>query len=65
MNRTVRVAKRKKAVLHLLVAKHGDGKVTTLCADAHVEEQPDGEEDRQLCKHCVNVQREMAEASSK
>jgi hypothetical protein len=58
VNRVARIAAYDSAVAHLVIAYHGDGTITTLCSEEHVQysEAPEG---TRLCQHCVNVRKEL------
>jgi hypothetical protein len=58
-DRIARISDVEGAVAHLVVAFHGDGTVSTLCAEEHVSwSRP--EVGLPLCQHCRKVHEEMA-----
>lgn len=58
VKRLARLATYDGAVTHLVIAYHGDGTVTTLCSEEHVQ-YTEPEAGLALCKHCANVLKEL------
>jgi hypothetical protein len=62
VNRRATIAKHEAPVWHLVVARHGDNTVTTLCSYERRAVVPDNE-GTSLCIHCANVLQELTVAA--
>jgi hypothetical protein len=58
VNSRATIAYEQPSKWHLIIARHGDGTVTTLCTYEHCAEVP-GAEGKALCQFCADMLREL------